>query len=221
MHWFDANVGLAAISQFEDPGIYRTTDGGDHWTLVDPQRSTAFAFRDPLHGIALGQYTESTRVTDDAGLTWTEQIIPIRTPGPGFQVAAVTAVAPRHDGWVLGGSSNRILVATETDLTPVPDRDPVVQVADGCRFLGASPNPFNPSTTIAFATATSGPVRITIHDLTGARVRELVDESQPAGQHTAVWDGRTDTDQTAAAGVYLVRITTPHATDHGRVVMVK
>jgi photosystem II stability/assembly factor-like uncharacterized protein len=221
MHWFDASVGLAGINQFENPGIYRTTDGGDHWALVDPQRTTALAFRDALHGIALGLYTESARVTDDGGLTWTEEVVPIRTPGPGFQVASVTAVTPRHDGWVLGGSSNRILVATETDLTPVPDAGPVVQSAEGCQFLGASPNPFNPMTTIAFATATAGPVRVTIHDLTGARVRKLLEEPRPAGEHRAIWDGKDDGGQMVAAGVYLVRVANVYGSGHGTVVLVK
>ena len=45
------------------------------------------------------------------------------------------------------------------------------------------PNPFNPSTTITYTLDRSGPVEITVYDLTGRLVTTLVDGVQPAGHH--------------------------------------
>ena len=59
-------------------------------------------------------------------------------------------------------------------------------------ILGAQPGPT--------------PVTLTIHDLRGRRVRTLWTGEQPAGAHTAIWDGRSDRGLAVAAGSYLVRL---------------
>ncbi len=73
--------------------------------------------------------------------------------------------------------------------------------------LGANyPNPFNPSTTIPFTIAEDGKVSLTVYNLAGQWVRELVAERLTAGEHTAVWDGRDTDGRTVASGVYLARL---------------
>jgi hypothetical protein len=67
------------------------------------------------------------------------------------------------------------------------------------------PNPFNPTTTIRFGLADDGPVRLTIYNVQGQRVRTLVDEVKPAGYHTYTWNGRNDNGGQVATGVYLCR----------------
>lgn len=68
------------------------------------------------------------------------------------------------------------------------------------------PNPFNPATRIEFTLATDGPVRLTVHDLAGRRVRSLLAATAPAGRHAAAWDGRDEAGQPAPAGVYIYRL---------------
>jgi len=68
------------------------------------------------------------------------------------------------------------------------------------------PNPFNPGTTIPYTLPESAPVRIEIFDTGGRRVRILVDEVQPPGFRSVNWDGRNDTGDTVASGVYFCRI---------------
>ncbi len=68
------------------------------------------------------------------------------------------------------------------------------------------PNPFNPSTTIAFALERSGPVKLQVYDARGRLVRTLVDEAREAGAHSVAWDGRDNGGRSSAAGVYLYRL---------------
>ena len=63
------------------------------------------------------------------------------------------------------------------------------------------PNPFNPSTTITFTTAETGPVRLSVYDLLGRRVTTLVEGVLPAGMHQARWEAGG-----MAGGVYLYRL---------------
>ncbi|WP_456429831.1 FlgD immunoglobulin-like domain containing protein [Rhodocaloribacter sp.] len=68
------------------------------------------------------------------------------------------------------------------------------------------PNPFNPATTIRYQLPTPGQVELSIYDLSGRRVRTLVDGRQNAGVHTVVWDGRDARGQATASGIYFYRL---------------
>ena len=68
------------------------------------------------------------------------------------------------------------------------------------------PNPFNPSTRIRYDIPEDGIVSLTIYDLAGRKVRELVNKSQNAGYHLAVWDGTNDFGQSLSTGVYIYQI---------------
>lgn len=75
------------------------------------------------------------------------------------------------------------------------------------RLAGAAPNPFNPRTTVAYELAVPGRVRLTVYDLTGARVADLVDAAELPGHHRAVWTGRDAAGRAVASGVYFARLT--------------
>lgn len=74
------------------------------------------------------------------------------------------------------------------------------------RLHAAVPNPFNPSTQIAFDLPEPAPVYLAVYDLRGALVRLLVAAPLAAGRQVAVWDGRDDAGRGVASGVYFVRL---------------
>ncbi len=69
------------------------------------------------------------------------------------------------------------------------------------------PNPFNPSTVIPFDVPGQGerPVRLTIYDLRGRRVRFLVSGNVTPGRRVVHWDGRDDRGEPVPSGLYLYR----------------
>src|SRR5262249_44747444 len=54
------------------------------------------------------------------------------------------------------------------------------------------PNPFNPTTTIAFDLAHEGAVQLRIVDVRGRVLRTLAQGSWPAGRHVLSWNGTDD-----------------------------
>ncbi len=86
---------------------------------------------------------------------------------------------------------------------------------------GNYPNPFNPSTTIAYDLAAAGLVRLEIFDASGRLVRTLVNENQGAGQQQAVWDGRDEARRNLASGVYLCRLSTDDRVRTRRMTLIK
>ena len=103
-----------------------------------------------------------------------------------------------HTGHVLWRSFNQITSAEPTAVAP--------QRADA-PFLSASPNPFNPRTTLRFNVAEAGAVRLDVYDVGGRRVRTLVDAPREAGTHAVTWNGRDASGRNAASGVYIARLT--------------
>jgi len=73
------------------------------------------------------------------------------------------------------------------------------------------PNPFNPTTSIAFDLPQAGAARLEVFDVQGRHVRTLVHGNLAAGAHTAVWDGRDGRKQRVSSGVYFYRLV--HASD--------
>ncbi|HPG39310.1 MAG TPA: T9SS type A sorting domain-containing protein [bacterium] len=70
------------------------------------------------------------------------------------------------------------------------------------------PNPFNPATTINFSLPGNETVSLAVFDLTGRKIKTLVNETFNAGNHTVTWDGCNDAGQRVPSGVYLYKIQT-------------
>ncbi len=68
------------------------------------------------------------------------------------------------------------------------------------------PNPFNPITTINYDIPEDFHVKLTIHDITGRQVIQLVNEDQQAGYKSVQWNGRNSSGQLVSAGMYFYTI---------------
>ena len=99
--------------------------------------------------------------------------------------------------------------------------DPLVTLPEVSAITGATPNPFNPQTTIAFDLAQDGPCELALYDLQGRRVRTLIAEYRQAGPNAAIWNGLDDRGRRAASGVYLARLRAGTETDLLKVTLVK
>lgn len=75
------------------------------------------------------------------------------------------------------------------------------------------PNPFNPSTTIAFGLKSRGELSLRIYDAAGRLVRTLAGGTSDAGRYELSWNGRDDSGTSVASGVYFYRLTFYGAAD--------
>ncbi len=70
------------------------------------------------------------------------------------------------------------------------------------------PNPFNPITTIHYDLSIDAMVTITVFDMNGRIVRDLVSGHQRAGHKLVKWNGTNNNGMSVSAGVYLYRMQT-------------
>ena len=68
------------------------------------------------------------------------------------------------------------------------------------------PNPFNPSTQIAYQIPETGHVSLAIYNTLGQQVRVLVQGSQAPGQYRVTWDGKDMFGREVSSGVYIYRL---------------
>ena len=83
------------------------------------------------------------------------------------------------------------------------------------------PNPFNPSTTINFDLQTDAVVKITIYDLSGNLVNNLLNSKRTSGHQTVKWNAINNQGQKVSSGVYLYNVDVGDFVRSGKMVMLK
>lgn len=145
---FDADTAVVlAIGPGEASRVYRTTDGGRHWSEVlrntDPDAFLDCMAFDGEHGWILGDPVDGrfqVHASADGGATWALQdraLMADALPGEAAYAASGTCIAATPGGGrmvVTGGAAARVLVqAAEAGVwhaheTPMPSREPAAGI---------------------------------------------------------------------------------------------
>ncbi len=102
------------------------------------------------------------------------------------------------------GRLNTFAAVAALLVSPVPDADPAPAA---CRLYPAQPNPFNPTTVLAFDLAADGPVDLSVFDLRGRLIDVLERGTLPAGHYERSWQARDSRGRPLGSGVYVARLT--------------
>lgn len=86
----------------------------------------------------------------------------------------------------------------------------------GFRLYDNYPNPFNPVTKIKFDLPEASNVNITVYDMLGSKVEEIVNSRLSAGSYEADWNASG-----YSSGIYFYRIATQDFTDTKRMILAK
>ncbi len=89
------------------------------------------------------------------------------------------------------------------------------------QYVKNYPNPFNPTTTIAFNLAHNSFVTVEVFNLQGKRVKTLINGEKPAGENTVVWDGTNNNGKTVGSGIYLYKIKNGKYTSTKKMILMK
>jgi len=95
-----------------------------------------------------------------------------------------------------------VSINTITAVEPRPG-----EVPSGFELYENYPNPFNPETVIRYELNEGGSVRLSVYNILGRKVVDLVEGLQTSGVYNVTWDGRDDQGYFVASGIYLYRLT--------------
>jgi len=88
-------------------------------------------------------------------------------------------------------------------------------------FASNYPNPFNPSTTIAYSLPNDGVIELKVFNTKGQLVKTLEEGEQTAGSYETVWSGKDQNGKRVSSGVYFYKLSTKGDTVMKRMLMLK
>jgi len=129
----------------------------------------------------------------------------------GTLVVTISFVSPSPTAMPL-----RIKIAPETSKTLTPSSYVSVTVVvagksksllpEGFSLSQNYPNPFNQETVIKYTLPEDCHVKLTIYNILGQKVKNLVNQYQSAGYKMVHWNSRDDRGDEVASGVYFYKI---------------
>jgi FlgD Ig-like domain/GEVED domain len=137
--------------------------------------------------------------------------------GPAWMRVTITNT-PVHEGFPWSGSVGSVngdFAGGETEdylVTIAPSTVDVETAPPTARLWLAlpRPNPSHEASIIRYGLTRTGPVRIAVFDIVGRRVRTLLSDVKPGGDHALTWDGTDDSGALAPHGVYVIRLEAEH-----------
>jgi len=127
------------------------------------------------------------------------------TKGQGNLLTVEFEVLPRTEGKTSPLILSNVQLSNSSNITKVDGS--VAILASKSTLLQNFPNPFNPGTWIPYQLAQKADVTIRIYNQQGQLMRTLNPGVQEAGSYltknrAAYWDGRNDTEECVASGIY-------------------
>ena len=80
----------------------------------------------------------------------------------------------------------------------------------------AYPNPFNPSTTISFTVPQNMHINLSVYDINGRVVAELVNEVRSGDTYNVVWNATSN-----ASGVYFIKLAAGESVHTQKIMLIK
>ena len=133
------------------------------------------------------------------------------TVGPDGALWYVKQFAPSGPGQI-----RRILPGAGQDTIPPA---PIVDLS--ATMQAPFPSPTASTVTIQFTTHENSNVKLSIHDLRGARVKLLFDGLVPPGPFSVVWNGLDDDGHSVPASIYFVHMVANGKELEQRITLVK
>ncbi len=192
------NAGAAtACSNGEIDSPFQTTAYADH--------SCVYGNQSDFHGCLSGQADRNSNLSEDPMFCNQSDDFRLQEDSP-------CATASWNGGPIGYGSVGCQTIDVEDNPPPVVYTFNLTQ---------NYPNPFNPTTVISYSIAQRSDVHLTIHNILGQVVDELINQRQPAGNYSVTWSGTDHSGRQVASGIYFYRLTAGNFVASKKMVLLK
>ena len=113
---------------------------------------------------------------------------------------------------IVAGDPEQVALAVDEILAAIPEE---------LTLDGNYPNPFNPVTTIRFGLPAPRKVRITVINLLGQEIIELVNGWRDIGRHEVQWQGQDHHGRPVSSGMYFTVLSDGHKTIVQKMLLLK
>ena len=140
-----------------------------------------------------------------------------------------------HFGMAMATDKNKLVIGSRFDDNPhfnngsVQFFDLRLLIPESARnslpktiaLLSNYPNPFRQATTIYYDLPVKTQVSISIFDLMGMKITDLVNREEEAGYNQVIWNGHNAKGQVVPSGIYIYQMNTPSFSSSGKMLLVK
>jgi hypothetical protein len=104
-----------------------------------------------------------------------------------------------------------------------PDMVPQYSTKDkhGFQLYQNFPNPFSNQTSIKYLLKEEGHIELTIYNTTGQKIVTLVRDRKPAGKYSVIWNGKDQSGEEVAKGIYCYQIKVGQVTETRKMILVR
>jgi photosystem II stability/assembly factor-like uncharacterized protein len=183
--------------------VFKTTDYGVNWTNISgnlPNLPANCVFVNPNNvnniyvGTDLGVFS-----TTDGGSNWVQDaagMANVPVVDLDYRASDNKLFAATH-----GRSMYSAVLPATTSVKEIENNTPI-----NFTLTQNYPNPFNPSTTFRYSIPQADNVKVTIYNVNGELVAEIVNQFQSAGTYEVNWNGKNSLGQQLASGTYIYRV---------------
>ncbi len=152
---------------------------------------------------------------------WTAQFASLDSDGDGFTNGQ--ELQDPNGSWTSGSSGDFNLVTNPGDPNSKPNPTSVVdeKIPSSFKLLNNYPNPFNPSTRIAFEIPQSEFVSLKVYNISGELIYSLIEENLAAGRYEKIWNGKDNSGRNVSSGVYIYRLKAGQFDKSARMILMK
>ncbi len=83
------------------------------------------------------------------------------------------------------------------------------------------PNPFNNQTQIPVYLKEKKRIKITIFNISGKKIVDLVDKEMNSGWNFFIWEGKDDKQRALASGIYFYRVSIANRQKFGKMILIR
>ena len=94
-------------------------------------------------------------------------------------------------------------------------------VAQTFELFGNYPNPFNPSTSIKFATEKFSDVKLTVYSILGEEIKTVYSGNLASGTYSMTWDGKDRAGNNVPSGMYFYKVISDNRILSGKMLLLK
>jgi hypothetical protein len=189
-----------------------------HTAMYDTLRGRMVVFGGWNGSVAPYAFNDTWALSLADAAVWTALAPTGVLPSPRFDHTAI--YDPVRDRMVVYAGHNSLLDDTWALAWGAPVGVGIEKSEPLAGFLRPpAPNPTRSSTTVSYSIAQPGRVQLSVYDVAGRLVCQLVDGERTAGTGAVTWAGTNDAGSQVGGGVYFVRLTGPGIHEARKVIL--
>jgi hypothetical protein len=175
-----------------EPNVWQET-GGDNFYYIDQRNSSS---------------------------DWTEYSVVAQAPpeAGGIAMRARFTSFPTGYAWFDDFSIEEVQAVIVSIENPGTN---ISTISNAYGLMQNYPNPFNPETIIEYQVPARGQVELVIYNMLGQKIRTLINENKPAGTYHVLWNGKDDSGNRVATGIYIYQLRGTNALITKKMMLIK